>query len=331
MQRAAAVLVTKANRVLAFHKHDKVGLSFPCGKLEPDESLEEAAIRECFEETGLKVRITSPFPYTSFDNIGGCLVSTFQAEVVGGSLFTNSPLEGTPCWASARELIAGPYSHYNQRALNHFGIPVPIVGKFHSHLTCAPMTQDEAERAARLVGGKLTTIVLERDGRSQVDPMITHHYVCGARGLEDEHDVLALLKARAQQLKDSGIDVLRVKLEHEPYDPISNPIDVNSSFSRVYVEVHIKCRVAFGKRGDLIDLAKEYDWHPSSNPWAQTDTHYVQFINKRFYNAMDPEVIDSGVDTIIEQITDYADIAEIKIETAIYDSNASQDAWWMAR
>lgn len=329
MQRAAAVLVLKDNKVLAFHKHDKIGLSFPCGKIDPGETSAEAAVRECLEETGFQVKITKSIPYTSFDTVGRALVSTYRAEIVDGALHTNSPLEGTPCWTSPRELIMGPYAHYNQRALNFFNVHVPIAGKFHSHITCDTMTPEQAAQAARLVGGKLTTIVLERDGRSQVDPMITHHYVCGARGLEDEHDVLALLKARALQLQESGCKVLRVKLEHEPYDSLSNLIDIKSSFSRIYTEVHIKCNVPFGKRQELLVLARDYGWHPSSNPWAQTDTHYVQFINKRFYYNTHPTIVDSETDLITEQIIPLVDIAEIKVETAIYDSNSSQDSWWM--
>ncbi len=39
---------------------------FPGGKVEPDETCEEAALRECLEETGLAVRITGEYaPATS--------------------------------------------------------------------------------------------------------------------------------------------------------------------------------------------------------------------------------------------------------------------------
>lgn len=36
-------------------KHPKRGIEFPGGKQEPNETLEQAAIRECYEETGAKI------------------------------------------------------------------------------------------------------------------------------------------------------------------------------------------------------------------------------------------------------------------------------------
>ena len=79
-------------------------------------------------------------PFVAVDPLGGKLVHTFLATVVGGvDLRTASggaarsgeagpclrgevPGEGVPCWTTAAELVAGPYGDYNRRAFDHFAI-----------------------------------------------------------------------------------------------------------------------------------------------------------------------------------------------------------------
>ena len=56
MRNAAVMLVVKDGRILAVsRRHDKTKFGFPGGKAETNETVKEAAIRECFEETGIKV------------------------------------------------------------------------------------------------------------------------------------------------------------------------------------------------------------------------------------------------------------------------------------
>ncbi|ADI15517.1 NUDIX hydrolase [Truepera radiovictrix] len=51
----ATAFVVWRNRVL-LHRHKKLGLWFPCGgHLEPNELPDEAAVREVFEESGVRV------------------------------------------------------------------------------------------------------------------------------------------------------------------------------------------------------------------------------------------------------------------------------------
>lgn len=331
MRKAAAGLILNNNRVLAFRRYTEQTLSIPCGLIEVGESPLEAAYREIMEETGLEVKLVEREPFIGFDLKEGCLVYTYLGEVVSGELINEAVNEGVPIWASKREIVYGAFGHYNNRALNFFNIQVPIAGKFHSHLTIEKPTSNlEMQRAAKLVNGKLTIINLSRDDNKQTDFMITHHYITGSRGLEDEHDVLSLLKLRARQIQEAGFKILRIKLEHEPLHQESNIDDILNSLSRIYTEIHIKCIIEFDLNENLINVSKEKNWHPSSNPFSKReDGRLIQFINKRIYGETNLFKVDLEVDKIVPVISSLCDIDEIKYETAIYDSNEDLDKWWI--
>ncbi|MBL9012877.1 MAG: NUDIX hydrolase, partial [Myxococcales bacterium] len=100
---------------------DAVGL--PCGHVEDGEAPELAAVREAEEETGLVVTLVAgAAPFVAVDPVGGKLVHTFLATIVGGALRGEVPGEGTPCWTTPAALVAGPYGDYNRRAFDFFGI-----------------------------------------------------------------------------------------------------------------------------------------------------------------------------------------------------------------
>lgn len=333
MRTAAGVLVLEGPRVLAFRRFDREGLSLPCGVIEPGEQPGDAALREGKEETGLDLRLVPGVPpFVGFDTVGCCLVHTFLAEVAGGELLPEAPGEGLPLWASTYEIATGPYWHYNVRALRHFGRRPPLTGKFHSHLTVRTKSQAEAERAANLVGGKLTVIDLSRGDRQQTDVMITHHFVCGARGLEDQYDILAKLRAFARQLEESGVTVLRVKLEYDLLDARSSRALVAAALDNEYTEIHIKCVLPVEGRDALVALAASAGWHPSRNPYSvRGDGKLGQFINRRFYERrLTHADLDTATDALVTEVVKLAEIEEIKFETAVYDSAGDHDRWWMA-
>ncbi len=329
---AAGVIVLNGPRILAFERFDKPGLALPCGHVEPGESVAQAALREAEEETGLQLELADAPPFVGFDTRGSKLVHTFLAKVLGGELRETAIGEGRPRWASIREVASGPYWHYNRRALRHFGVRVPLAGKFHSHITIEAHSRDEAERAAKLTYGKLTVIDLTRDGRTQTDYMITHHYETGSRGLEDQSDIEALLRSRDHLLRESGIRVTRLKLEYDATHASNRPDDADPACSDgIYTEVHIKCVVAKTQREQLLTTAAAAGWHPSRNPFAERpDDQFVQFVNRRFYGSVRLADIDAVVDQIVPTLVPLAQLEEIKYEVAVYDTNERQDRWWMA-
>lgn len=84
----------KDDYVLTAHK--KRGLEFPGGKIEADESMENAARRELFEETGSKVRDMQYIGYYQVESEPSIVKAVYFADVlsVGGRvdyLETNGP------------------------------------------------------------------------------------------------------------------------------------------------------------------------------------------------------------------------------------------------
>lgn len=76
--------------------------SFPKGHVEADDSLEKEAIRECFEETGLKTKIIKKLPTLEYRNEGtddDIIIHFFHMEIVGGELkseYNDTSLEWVP-------------------------------------------------------------------------------------------------------------------------------------------------------------------------------------------------------------------------------------------
>ncbi|GAB4522678.1 MAG: hypothetical protein Fur0018_04720 [Anaerolineales bacterium] len=88
---AVAVVVIAQGKVLLVQRANppqQGRWAFPGGFLDAGEDPQEAATRECLEETGLQVRITalldaSGRPQTA---LGAHLILTYRAEVSGGTL-----------------------------------------------------------------------------------------------------------------------------------------------------------------------------------------------------------------------------------------------------
>jgi ADP-ribose pyrophosphatase YjhB (NUDIX family) len=85
---SAGVLVERNGKVLLVRRRmgPRQGTwSFPAGFVEFGEDPAEAAVRECYEETGLEVEITDLLAITGSDADGmASIVIAYRARVVGG-------------------------------------------------------------------------------------------------------------------------------------------------------------------------------------------------------------------------------------------------------
>lgn len=128
MKIAAGVLVKSpvdSTLFLAFKrkKSEDAGVSLPCGKSEDGEMPDQTARRECREETGWSVFLHMLKPYIG-NNDDGFQVWVYSAALDEelGRVLPKSYDEGEMVWATAEELIAGPYGEFNRQVFQHFGV-----------------------------------------------------------------------------------------------------------------------------------------------------------------------------------------------------------------
>jgi 8-oxo-dGTP diphosphatase len=107
----------ETEQVLMVHNKDVNSWSMPGGAVEDDETLEQAAIREVKEETGLLVEINDVVAINECffkRNNEHALFVTFRAKIIGGKISIENPNEiSTITWVdipSADKLM--PYHKY---------------------------------------------------------------------------------------------------------------------------------------------------------------------------------------------------------------------------
>jgi len=129
MKVAAGVLVQnpiESSLFLGFKrkKSEGSGVSLPCGKSEDGETPDQTARRECLEETGWNVFFNILKPYVGINLDDGFQVWIFSADLDEdfGRALTKSDDEGEMVWATAEELMAGPYGEFNRQVFTHFGV-----------------------------------------------------------------------------------------------------------------------------------------------------------------------------------------------------------------
>jgi ADP-ribose pyrophosphatase YjhB (NUDIX family) len=91
---SAAVMVVRGGKVLLLQRAMNPGRDtwcFPGGFMEIDETPQEAAIRECKEESGLDIKITKLVDVFYYEDYrGGGVVIMYAGQVVGGTLKARS-------------------------------------------------------------------------------------------------------------------------------------------------------------------------------------------------------------------------------------------------
>ncbi|MEU1284854.1 NUDIX hydrolase [Kitasatospora sp. NPDC005856] len=103
----AVAIVVKDGRVLMVRRRvaeGELSWQFPAGEVEPDESPEEAAVRETAEETGLRVAAARLLGEREHPQSGRRMAYT-ACEVVGGTAMVRDADElDRVVWASRAEL-----------------------------------------------------------------------------------------------------------------------------------------------------------------------------------------------------------------------------------
>lgn len=135
MRNAAVMLIIKDGLILAVsRRHDKTKFGLPGGKCEPDETPDQAAIRECWEETGVKVsqcefifRRDEPRDRPEGEDFH-CYC--YYATEWSGDAHDSE--EGVVKWLTERELTLdkGAFADYNRRTLAVFRTKFPDINLF---------------------------------------------------------------------------------------------------------------------------------------------------------------------------------------------------------
>jgi mutator protein MutT len=118
-QEIACVVIWHGGRVLIGQRPAGVPLAgyweFPGGKVEPGETPEAAAARECQEETGLAVSLGEPYPAAEFEYPHGKLrLHFFRADWPGGT----NQLSGRYIWVFPGELPHYKFPPANQALIS---------------------------------------------------------------------------------------------------------------------------------------------------------------------------------------------------------------------
>ena len=104
--RAAGVLVYGPDgRILAFRRADTGGLGLPFGAVDPGETPQQAAQRECLEEAGHAVALLPQPPFIG-PTPAGNPAAAFRAELTGEHRAPTHPEEGQAEWVSHAQLMA---------------------------------------------------------------------------------------------------------------------------------------------------------------------------------------------------------------------------------
>lgn len=201
---------------------------------------------------------------------------------------------------------------------------IKLNGKFHSHITISSKDIKKAENLLKSlnIGHKITVIELSNfKNKKQEDAMITQHF--HTRKWQNYKNIENFLKNLVIIFEQHNIKVIRLKIEHEDVD--YNPSDC------CYIESHIKVEIPLSQRENFLLKVKNIPelngFVPSRNPNEIKGIICHQFLNKRWYDGSYTD-LKNDIEKATSILNDMCNIKEIKIESAVFDSNTNLDRWW---
>jgi ADP-ribose pyrophosphatase YjhB (NUDIX family) len=120
MKRAAGILIIEDGKVLAVsRKNNQNDFGIPGGKCEEGEAFEDCAVRELFEETGLKAYGARQI-FVEVDDCGWVMAAC-AVEGYVGEIKTNEA--GKIAWLTPKELVTNSsFANYNKKLFDTLGI-----------------------------------------------------------------------------------------------------------------------------------------------------------------------------------------------------------------
>ena len=118
--KAAMVLCFNQGKVLSVSRkndHTKKGLAG--GKVDPGETFMQAAVRECFEETGLETFCLIPIFSRMEPGDVDFFAIVYLAQWKGEIHKTSDKESGVVEWVEWEDLENGPFGEYNQALRKH--------------------------------------------------------------------------------------------------------------------------------------------------------------------------------------------------------------------
>lgn len=102
-------------------KDDHNDWGLPGGKLDPGETIAQCALRECLEETGMKLKIDLDNPFVAVE--GDWEVTAYHAiDLIGvDNAYPKEGETGKIGWRSMEDLMNGSFGEYNAEMFRHFG------------------------------------------------------------------------------------------------------------------------------------------------------------------------------------------------------------------
>lgn len=131
MRQAGIMLIIKDGLILGVsRRYDSTKFGIVGGKANPNETPAEAAIRETFEETGVRVKTCVPI-YKSVEKSDRPDGEDFYSYTFYATEWTGTPTkseEGFVKWITSKELTTtGAFNDYNKAMLNAFKEMFPEV------------------------------------------------------------------------------------------------------------------------------------------------------------------------------------------------------------